>query len=74
MGIVGIHPAISRKSVEAFDSKRVVKRSLCEERTKSRTVEESFNSPAVGGLRMRILCRMRITPPTPLFFVSVASK
>ncbi len=53
MGIVGVHPAVFRKTAEAVDCKRVVKHSLCKERkerAKSETGEESFDSSAVGGL------------------------
>jgi hypothetical protein len=46
MGIVGIHPAVFRKSVETLDGKRVVKHSLVKER-KERA--KSVAGAEIGG-------------------------
>ena len=72
--LLGDTPAVLRKSVEPFDCTRLVKHSWCKERQESEAGEESFDSSAVGGLRMRIRQGCARRGPLPLFFLSVASK
>jgi hypothetical protein len=47
MGIVGIHPAVFRKSADRLDCKRVVKYSWCKERKERRKSAAGKGKPQV---------------------------